>query len=254
MEKYYHFISLGYFCSVALELERIGLRSTSSPFDWCISNFEGVIEAIENKFDDFLNYDLLFQSDNARQIYFNTKYRIWFFHDFDKYLALDCQLQKVKQKYDRRIKRFYEDISQPTLFIRYISDEILDNYGRSIELDYIEKNYEKILSLLKSFNKNNDIIFLSNSGVDSNIIKIYHVEKDENDGVARKPLEKNGELNDLLMNLEFEKREKNIETYNIKYKKNSNICNKLRKKLISFVRRTFLSEYVHEKTIPMKNG
>lgn len=28
MKEYKNFISLGYFCSVALELERIGLRST----------------------------------------------------------------------------------------------------------------------------------------------------------------------------------------------------------------------------------
>lgn len=120
MKKYHHYISLGFFYSVALELERIGLRSTSSPFDWCISNFEGVIEAINNRFVDFFNYDYLFQSDKEHQNYLNTKYNIWFYHDFDKYHTLESQLQEVKQKYDRRINRFYEDISEPTLFIRYI--------------------------------------------------------------------------------------------------------------------------------------
>lgn len=50
-----HYISLGYFCSIAMELERLGLRSESSPFDWLISDFEGVIHAIENHFEDFLN-------------------------------------------------------------------------------------------------------------------------------------------------------------------------------------------------------
>ena len=48
-----HFISLGYFCSVALELERVGLRSASSPFDWLVSDFSGVIDLIENHFDSF---------------------------------------------------------------------------------------------------------------------------------------------------------------------------------------------------------
>lgn len=41
MKKYENFISLGYFCSVALELQRLGLRSCSSPFDWCISEWSG---------------------------------------------------------------------------------------------------------------------------------------------------------------------------------------------------------------------
>ena len=70
MKEYKHFISLGYFCSVALELERIGLRSASSPFDWCISNYKGVMKAIENRFEDFLNYDYLSQSDTDSNNYF----------------------------------------------------------------------------------------------------------------------------------------------------------------------------------------
>ena len=112
MKQYKHFISLGYFCSVALELERIGLRSTSYPFDWCISNYEGVIDAIENQFENFLNYDFLLQSDTVHEHYFNEKYKIWFFHDFDKYYSLEKQLSNVRDKYLRRIERFYEDIKE----------------------------------------------------------------------------------------------------------------------------------------------
>ena len=40
-KEYKHFISLGYFCSVAMELERFGLRSESGPFDWVISDMRG---------------------------------------------------------------------------------------------------------------------------------------------------------------------------------------------------------------------
>lgn len=39
--NYKHVISLGFFCSVALELERKGLRDASYPFDWLISDFQG---------------------------------------------------------------------------------------------------------------------------------------------------------------------------------------------------------------------
>lgn len=55
--NYKHVISLGFFCSVALELERKGVRDASYPFDWLISDFQGVIKVIENRFYDFLNID-----------------------------------------------------------------------------------------------------------------------------------------------------------------------------------------------------
>lgn len=32
-----HVVSLGWFCSVARELEKAGLREFSMPFDWCLS-------------------------------------------------------------------------------------------------------------------------------------------------------------------------------------------------------------------------
>jgi len=75
------YISLGYFCSIAMELEKMGLRSESSPFDWLISDFDGVISAIETRFEDFLNPAFLAQNKNNRSHYKNTKYNIEFFHD-----------------------------------------------------------------------------------------------------------------------------------------------------------------------------
>ena len=67
-KSYSHFISLGYFCSVAMELERTGLRASSSPFDWLISDFTGVTDVINNHFKDFLDYDLLFQNHQHHQM------------------------------------------------------------------------------------------------------------------------------------------------------------------------------------------
>lgn len=58
-DRYDNFISLGYFCDVAKDLEQLGLRDVSSPFDWCISDFRGVVAAIENNFHDFMNIELL---------------------------------------------------------------------------------------------------------------------------------------------------------------------------------------------------
>lgn len=83
-----NYISLGYFCSVASELEKFGLRTESSPFDWVISDFEGVIENIKNHFSGYLDYELLAQNASNCTIYKNTKYNISFFHDFNNYEPL----------------------------------------------------------------------------------------------------------------------------------------------------------------------
>ncbi len=53
---YKNIMSLGYFCGVARELERVGLRNASYPFDWIIStDFKQVIKLIENNFENFLS-------------------------------------------------------------------------------------------------------------------------------------------------------------------------------------------------------
>lgn len=67
--NYKHVISLGFFCSVALELERKGLRDASYPFDWLISDFQGVIKVIENRFYDFLNIDFFSQNKECMHIF-----------------------------------------------------------------------------------------------------------------------------------------------------------------------------------------
>ena len=69
-----NYISLGYFCSVASELEKLGLRTESSPFDWVISDFEGVLLAIQNNFSDYLNYSFLAQNKQNHSVYKNIKY------------------------------------------------------------------------------------------------------------------------------------------------------------------------------------
>ncbi len=249
MNQYKHFISLGYFCSVALELERVGLRSTSSPFDWCIADFKGALDAIENHFANLLDYSYLLQSDTARDYYFNKKYKIWFFHDFDKYHSLTDQLPSVKEKYSRRIERFYKNIQEPTLFVRYISDEKLNDKNRSIELEWIENNQAHILGLLRSFNQDNNIIYIANEGVTSDVIDIYNVAKDENDSVARRPFEKNENLNDLFLSFEYKQRQDNLKVFRVKQKKKNNITLKIYNKARSYIKSKLLREYIHDRLI-----
>lgn len=240
-----NYISLGYFCSVAIELERFGIREESSPFDWLISGFKGVISAIEKNFEDFLTYDYLSQDKKYPNIYRNTKYDFDFYHDFNPYSELRQQLPDVQAKYSRRIQRFYESIRRPTLFIRYISDESKIE-GKPKELIWIEDNYDYIITLLKSFNSDNDILFIANEGVTSDKIKIYNVKKDKNDTVARQPFSKNTFLFEKFNSIDFPNKERNIKRYKKKY----GTIGKMRKRLnalIIMVKKRFIKEYTHEK-------
>ena len=186
-KQYRRFISLGGCCPVAQDLERLGLRDLSMPFDWMITDFEGVINAIEHRFEGLLDYENLVQFENVHQYYKNTLYNCDFFHDSDSYRSLKEQLPNVNLKYRKRIDNFYKFISQPTLFIRYIADDVNTkdySYDYS-EMKYIDENYEQILDVLRKHNGDNDIIFIANEGVVSqNAIKIYEVVINENDGLT----------------------------------------------------------------------
>lgn len=228
--NYKHVISLGYFCSVALELERIGLRDAAYPFDWCISDFSGVIALIENEFSELFDFKWLEQYKPSMNIYRNSKYNIEFYHDFSAYKSLEEQLVSVKEKYRRRINRFYKDIKEPTLFVRYIDDK-KDNNGEFQELKWIEENKDKIGGVLKSYCKYNEIIYVGNSCLSSEIINIFSVEKDKNDNVARRPLEKNKELELLLSTIDCTSRQKNVEIYKDKERQKKKISVKLNNKI-----------------------
>lgn len=246
LEKIYkNYISLGYFCEVAQDLEKLGLRDTSSPFDWGISYFPNVIDAIDNQFDGFLDYSNLSQNTLNRAHYHEEKYNFYFFHDFDKYKTLDKQYEKVKEKYWRRINRFLDSIKEPTLFVKYISTEVLDENGKSNELIWIEDNYQYIISVLKSFNDENDIIFIGDETVYSDVLKIYSVNRDEGDKVSRSPIYNNNELFPILSNIQFLNKKENQERYMRKEKKRSSYLTRFRRKFISIVRKIFLKEYEH---------
>lgn len=101
---------------------------------------------------------ILSQNKTYHRIYKNTYYGIEFYHDFDAYKALDLQLESVKIKYERRIRRFYQNIHEPTLFIRYISAENCQK-----ENEWLQENYKELLKLLKAYNGENELLFIANS-------------------------------------------------------------------------------------------
>ncbi len=209
MRNFEHYISLGHFCSVAMDLEALGLRDASLPFDWNIElDFKGVLNCIRNRFQDYLTYEKLEQDRNAPAHYKN-EYNVQFFHDFNPYAPLSEQLPAVEEKYARRIARFYEEIAEPTLFIRYINTQILDEGGRSRELIWIEEHEADILAFLKSFHPDNEILYIVNDTQSSETVRLYRVPADKGDIVARQPRLASKELGELLSSFTIRNQKEN---------------------------------------------
>lgn len=247
LEQYDHFISLGYFCEVAKDLEELGLRDASSPFDWCISDFEGVIKAINNNFEDFMNLENLQQSVRFRQHYLDTKYGVFFFHDFSKYISLEKQQDKIKKKYVRRIERFYESIKSPTLFFRYISNEKKNEEGKSVELQWIEENYDSIFEGLRRFNKKNNVVFIGDEDMHSDSIKIFNVKKDDGDCVSRHPIINNFELINIVKHFTVINQERNKMRFIKKQTKKKTFLGRVVKKIRNIYYKHFGAIYIHMK-------
>lgn len=230
MKKYDDIVSLGFFCGIAQEVERIGLRNCSYPLDWVISDFQSVLELLQNNFEDFLNINYLEKdtSENEQKdtyVVINKKYNIKFFHDFKKEYSIEEQLKDVEQKYKRRINRLYKNIcNYSTLFIRYIKNEE--------EYQLINSNFDKINSILKSFNKENDIIYVYNDDLSDVSLpreNFYKVKKDKNDKVNRKCLKSNKKLKRyILKNVKYNKKKRTLQRYKYMIK---SIKNRIKNKL-----------------------
>lgn len=251
--KYQNFISLGYFCNVAQDLEELGLRSTSSPFDWCITDFKGIIKAIDNGFIGFMDYNNLEQSELFRNHYRDSEYNCFFFHDFSKYKSLDKQYDLVKNKYKRRIDRFLSNIQNPTLFFRYISSERTDENGKSLELEFIETHLDIINSTIKKYNQENEIIYIGDPTVQSNIIKVYHVAIEENDVVSRHPIINNPELYPIIKKITIPGQKDNIQRFRLKQKHKNSIHIKIYQKTIQYFKKLFLKPIIYTKTYVIPN-
>lgn len=144
-----------------MELERKGLRTASYPFDWMISDsFENILKLLDNNFEDFLDEESLYQEEIPNH-YYNYRTGIHFYHDFNARTSLNVQMCSVTAKYDRRIKRLYEDVKDPSLFVRYCLNEE--------EVLWVQNNLGSILSQLKRYNPENSIVFIVPQYVKSEI-------------------------------------------------------------------------------------
>lgn len=119
--------SLGHLCLAAMQLRKFQLRPFSGVLDWVGSpSLDKVNQLLKQQFTDFLNPAHLKPMEylSAVDVYvLDEAYNIGFNHDFktDKNTLTHLGgLPEVKEKYNRRIKRFLEKMStsERILFIR----------------------------------------------------------------------------------------------------------------------------------------
>ena len=242
-QHYENIVSLGYYCGVARDLEKLGLRSFSGPFDWMLSPITGVVAALENSFDGFLSHDGLAQNTKLRQVYRDARYGFLLFHDFDKYKKLDEQLEFVKRKYERRIKRFLSKITKPTMFIRYISTESLGTNDES-EIVWVEDNLERILHAIRRFNPNNSILFIADEPIQSATIPLHHAKTGKNGAPSKSPLFASG-MHRVLHALDLPEKNENLKWS--RKKKMRGVVKRLVVPCKSFFKKLFLKPYQHSK-------
>ena len=182
-----NYISLGPTCSVAYQLQKLNKKKESLPFDWIRCNsITSVLYLIKNNFQGFFDnithvkddYKFPFIDDSEQKfdnitdmktkIYKNNQ--IGFFHDFKEGITLE----EVKEKYDRRIKRFYQKIQNKSTFIR---DDI---YFKNSNIPY----YNELNRILKEFNNDNQLVLIINinkyadlSTLDKSIIVFFDDSK-----------------------------------------------------------------------------
>ncbi len=100
------FVSLGSVCEPAHMLNFCELRKSAFPFDWIVSfDGEALIEMLENGFENFFNDEYYVPYGPAGHL-LNTRYHLEFLHEGNFNQQYEENLEKLKQKYQRRINRF----------------------------------------------------------------------------------------------------------------------------------------------------
>lgn len=146
-----HFVSLGHSCPVAASMGKYGLRGWSGVFDWLNtgSSFAMLLHYMENDFADFLIKDNLEEFLDNPMCFVDKANGFHFVHD--GYL-FEKEYDKLKEKYNYKIRKFIIETSKPTCFLRYIRDEE--------EIDYIKEKADYIRSVITKNNAENEIWFL----------------------------------------------------------------------------------------------
>lgn len=161
------YITLGGACGPSLMLRELNLRKAAYPFDWIVSPFESVYNAIDDDFEYFFQ-NLTVRSNNQGVIDY---YGFHFVHDLptvcdagadllnvdfignnDLAGNWEAALPLVREKYQRRIDRFRQAcLGKETIF--FLSDGLLKEHTLILR-DLISKKYPSLDFVLIVFSPN----------------------------------------------------------------------------------------------------
>ena len=117
MKTYDFMFSLGASCAVSMALRDAGLQFASFPFDWIGSpGLMAEVEMVESGFanwferEDLKLWDVRHEEGAVQRVYKNMRTGFGFPHEFTNAFGLDDGYEKTREKYDRRIERFFKTL------------------------------------------------------------------------------------------------------------------------------------------------
>ncbi|MBQ3311802.1 hypothetical protein IJG72_06965 [bacterium] len=188
-KKYDLIVSIGEDCACSSYLRRCALQNYSYPFDWLTkAPFKNRIKLLLNNFDGFMDKNNLHKIpkntigpvDKKCDYYEDTLNDIYFYHDFRVNHNFDEEYDIVREKFDRRINRLYEEIekSNQVLFVWWSRDKHIENA-------ILEKAYE---DLSVKFKRKNINILVIEYGDKENVVELKnkHILKMQYDNISYK--------------------------------------------------------------------
>lgn len=137
-KKYSVIYSLGETCACANFLKLYKLRTFSGPFDWFgLADFKTRIDLIMNGFENFWEFENIVSiprqdtSISHLGAYHDKGTDLVSVHDFPSPPLTEAVHKEVKEKFDRRIKRFYEICarSKKVLLVLYTIKPLIKDSG-----------------------------------------------------------------------------------------------------------------------------
>lgn len=177
-KKFDLIVSLGEDCACTSYLRRFNLQEYSYPFDWLTkASFQTRIELLVNNFENFLQKENMLPMqkpsqglvDENHDYYKDQVFDFYFYHDFKSNIKFDDEFIQVKNKYERRIKRLYQNIEQSKniLFVWWSRDKhqdenvIIDSY-KKLEKKFVNK---KVYLLVIEPSQNHTTKYMCNNQV-----------------------------------------------------------------------------------------
>ena len=178
---FHNFVSLGPYCATAASMAKYGLRSWSGPFDWLITrSLKWILYFMDNDFEGFLEKGNLECLEDDPRTFKDRESGFCYIHD--KEYSFEDQYDDLYRKYQRKIGRFLVETLKPTCYLRWI--ENLD------EVEYVNKNYDYISSVIKKKNCRSEIVFVvrNDLGLTDSVLFRNYIMPELNLGTSRENL------------------------------------------------------------------